>query len=417
MVSRICLGLSVSCLLVALCGPAPGFAEGFETPPVQDPEAVLGDNASGPGYGVLAPIRSDGFLRLYELRTDRGIERISGDGLLHLRINDIRALMALQGLEANASFMEGLKEAARKPGEFIESAIEDPAGTARSTVSGVGRLFGRVSRGVSNVVTGHGGSPEDLAKAITGQDRARRELAVQIGVDPYTAYAPLAEKLDQTASVTTAGEWTVSAITALLPGGMVVGLARSAESFRTMIIDSTPAELRDRTAATFAEAGVSPDIVQAFFQNPHYTQTEQVIFAYRLNEMTGVGQRSLLVERAADARTRDEAYFHLRRIVLTETYHRETAPLSQFKIVAGYPIALRLDGAAALVAPLDMVSWTETTSAAFTAIAEAFERQPFPPTRVDFVMTGDITDTAAVQIASFGWEVTANMPMPEGPVK
>jgi len=417
MLSRLHSGFAVLSLLVGLVPPALALTDDFETPPEQDPAVVLEGQHLGAGYEVLTPVRSDGFMRIYEVRTGTGIERIAGDGLLKLRISEIKALSALQSLETNTSFMDGLKEAARRPVDFVESAVGDPAGTVQSTVSGVGRLFGRVSRGVESVVTGQAGSPAEFAKAVTGQDRSRRELAVQLGVDPYTPYAPLAEKLDETASVTTAGKWTVSAITALIPGGMLVGVMSGAENFRTLIIDSTPAELQERTAATLNGAGIDPQSVQAFFQNPHYTPTERVVFAYRLNEMTDVQARTLLVDRAADAQTRDDAYFQLRRIVLTETYHRETAPLSQFKMVAGYPIALRKDGAAVLIAPLDMVSWTETTSAAFVAISEAFQREAFPPTLIDFIITGDITDDAAVRIASLGWGVTSNLPMPDGPVK
>ena len=397
--------------------PALALTEQYETPPEQDPAVVLDGKENGPGYAVLSPVRSDGFLRIYQLQTDQGVEQIEGDGLLELRLSEIKVLIALEGLKNDASFLDGLKQAAKKPVDFVESTVKDPVGTAKSTVSGVGRMFGRIGRGVEEAVSGKGGSPAELAKAITGQARAERELAVKLGVDPYTFYVPLSDKLNETASVTTAGSWTVSAITALLPGGMVVSVARQADSFRTLIVDSTPAELEERTAATFRNAGISERTISRLLDSPFYTASEKAILAYQLQAMPGVQDLDLIAAKAADAQTRDLAYFQLRRVVLLETYNRTVSGLGQIKEVNGIPVAIRRDGLAALVLPLDMVAWTETVARSFSSMNEGIAGLPFPPTGIDFLITGDVTPMAAERLAAFGWEVTDNYPMPEGPVR
>lgn len=396
--------------------PAMALSEQYETPPEQDPAVVLEGKENGPGYAVLSPVRSDGFLRIYQLQTEQGIEQIEGDGLLKLRLAEIRVLVALESLKNDASFLDGLKEAAKKPVDFVESTVTDPVGTAKSTVSGVGRMFGRLTKGVEEAVSGKGGSPADLAKAITGQARAQRELAVELGVDPYTFYAPLSEKLNETASVTTAGSWTVTAITALLPGGMIVSAARQADNFRTVIVDSTPAELEERTATAFRNAGVSEQTISRVAANPFYTASEKVIMAYQLQAMPSVKDLDLIAAKAADAESRDIAYFQLRRIVLLETYNRTISGLGQVRDVNGIPVAIRRDGLAAVVLPLDMVAWTQTVARTFSSIHEGMAGLPFPPSGVDFLITGDLTPLAAERIASFGWEITGNYPMPKGPV-
>jgi len=405
-------------LLGVVFGAAPAFSlsEQYETPPEQDPAVVLDGKENGPGYAVLSPVRSDGFLRIYQLQTDLGVEQIEGDGLLKLRLAEIKVLIALEGLKNDASFLDGLKQAAKKPVDFVESTVTDPVGTAKSTVSGVGRMFSRLGKGVEEAVTGKGGSPAELAKAITGQARAERELAVELGVDPYTFYKPLSEKLNETASVTTAGSWTVTAITALLPGGMIVGAARQADNFRTLIVDSTPAELAERTAETLRSAGVSEQTVTRIAENPFYTASEKVAIAYQLQAMPGVQELDLIAAKVADAESRDIAYFQLRRVVLLETYNRTVSGLGQIREVNGLPIAIRRDGLAAVVLPLDMVSWTQTVAQMFSSLHEGMAGLPFPPTGVDFLITGDLTPMAAERLASFGWEITGNYPMPDGPV-
>ena len=52
---------------VLMTVPAFSLSEQYETPPEQDPAVVLDGKELGPGYAVLAPVRSDGFLRIYEL--------------------------------------------------------------------------------------------------------------------------------------------------------------------------------------------------------------------------------------------------------------------------------------------------------------------------------------------------------------
>lgn len=401
----------------ALCAQTAGaLTEQYETPPEQDPEAILGSEALGPGYAVLAPVRGDGFLRIYQVQTDLGVEQVEGDGLLKLRLHEIRVLVALDSLKNDASFVDGLKQAAMKPVEFVESTVTDPVGTARSTVSGVGRMFGRLTKGVEAAVSGKAGSAADLAKSITGQAQARRELAYDLGADPYTFYRPLSDKLDETASVTTAGNWTVSAITSLLPGGVIVNTARQADNFRNLIVDSTPAELQERTAATFRQAGISEATLSRISANPFYTASEKAVIAYQLQAMPGVRDLDRLVAKAADADSRDIAYFQLRRVVLMETYNRTVSPLGDIRLVSGIPVAIRKDGTAALVLPLDHVAWTQTVAQTFSALHEGLGQLPFPPTGVDFLITGDITPMAAERLASFGWTITGDYPMPKGPV-
>ncbi len=403
-------------LATVQASPVLALTEQYETPPEQDPAVILDGKQLGPGYAVMAPVRGDGFLRIYQVQTDLGVEQIEGDGLLQLRLSEIRVLIALESLKNDANFVDGLKQAAMKPVEFVESTVKDPVGTAKSTVSGVGRMFGRLTKGVGDAVSGKGGSASEIAKSITGQARARRELAVDLGADPYTFYKPLSDKLDETASVTTAGNWTVSAITSLLPGGLIVNTARTADNFRTVLVDSTPAELAERTAAAFRQAGVSEKTISEMAGNGFYTASERAAIAYQLQAMPGVNDLNLLAAKAAEADSRDLAYFQLRRVVLLETYNREVSGLGDIKMVGGMPIALRRDGIAAIVLPLDMVAWTQTVAQTFSSLHEGLGGLPFPPTGVDFLITGDLTPMAAERLASFGWDITGNYPMPKGPV-
>jgi hypothetical protein len=418
MVSGLAFKRLAACALFAglLTGPALSLSDQYETSPEVAPAQLLDGKEVGPGYAVLPPVRSTGFLHDYELQADQGIEKVVGDGHLKMRLSEIKAFVALESLKNDASFLDGLKQSAQKPVEFVESTIQDPVGTAKSTVSGVGRVFSRLGKGVESAVTGQGGSAADIAKSITGQAQARRELAVQLGVDPYTFDKALSAKLDETASVTSAGSWTVTAITALIPGGVFVNATRAAEDFRNVIVDSTESELRERTLDTFRKAGISERNIMNIDANPHYTASEKAVIAYQMAAMPSVQGLDLIAEDAAGVTDRGLAYFQLRRIVLLETYHRKISGLGQIRDVGGLLVAMRRDGMAAIVMPYDTVAWTELAAKTFSDLQEGLNRLPFPPTGVDFLITGTVTQMAAERMTAFGWEITGNYPMPEGPV-
>ncbi|MDN3721241.1 hypothetical protein QW131_23785 [Roseibium salinum] len=132
--------------------------------------------------------------------------------------------------------------------------------------------------------------------------------------------------------------------------------------------------------------------------------------------MPGVRDLELVAAKAAEADSRDVAYFQLRRVVLLETYNRSISPLGDMKLVSGIPVAIRRDGIAAVVMPLDIVAWTETAARTFSTLQEGLRDLALPPSGVDFLVTGDVTPMAAERIASFGWEITGNYPMPAGSV-
>ena len=397
--------LSAAMTVFSVC--AFGLSDQYETGPEQDPAVLLGDREYGPGYAVLGPVRSDGFLRLYSVQTEAGIERIAGDGLLDVRLAELRAITLLRQLADETGLVDTLKEAASKPVELIDGAIDQPVETARNTVSGVGQMFSRLRKGVGAAVTGQSVSPAELAGAISGHAQARRELALELGVDPHTTDQELADLLDALAGVD-------------LPVGsdpgtkdLRAGGFELPDDFHALLVESNEQELAVRTEKVLTSYGMDRETIAVLLRNEHYTPTERMALAMRLDAMASVDGLENLVLHGSRADSRDIAYFELRRAVLLETYHRRVSALGSIRDVNGVLIALRRDGLAAVVLPLDMFAWNEAAGRTFSSIFEGLASLPFPPVGTDFLMTGDITPVSAERLASFGWEITSNFPMPE----
>lgn len=407
----------LAALLLLLASPA-AAQDTTEAPPDFDPAELLGARATGPNYTVAAPVRSDGLLRLYTLETPYGRFAVSGDGMLETRLAELAALARLEGLNEQQVFVDGLKEAAEAPVDFVKGAIDDPAAAARDTISGVGRLFGRVRTGVEKALAGQGGDPGRVAADVLGRAKARRELAVGLGVDPYTDFPPLDAKLDQVAMVSAAGSLTVGGALALVPGGAAAaaGGLRVAGDLSQMVLSSTATELDQATRQRLAALAVERPVIDAFLANTRFTPVDRAIMAGLLEDLKGVGGRDWFLSRAAAARTPDEAHFQIRHAALAADYHARVAPLAGFVGIGGLPFLQRQDRRILALFPLDALAWTDRAAGALTAI-DADLKKFGVADGVELRITGTATPTAKAMLIASGWSVTEDVEMPAGAVR
>lgn len=377
-------------------------AADFEPPPAEDAALILGAGAIGANFRVASPVRSDGLMRLYDIETPYGVLHAEGDEMLRLRLAELAAVTALDHLERTSQFADGFRAAAAQPLEFVGDAVADPVGAARDTVSGVGRLFRRAASGVRNA----GSGPDDAAASLLGVSAAKRELALELGVDPYTDFPPLADRLERAARASALGGLTVRGALILIPGAVATAAsyASAAESVTDLVKSSTPSELRDINRARLASAGVSVAAIDLFLDNRAYTPADQTIFVDAVSALGAVGHLELFVARAAAAGSRDIAIFQRRRAELLSYYSSTVTPLQDVVLVSGIPLTTTRDGRIVAVFPFDLVSWTDITG----GLAEVMSAE-LHGAGVELAITGRATPLAHSQLTLLGWTVTEGL--------
>ena len=100
-------------------------------------------------------------------------------------------------------------------------------------------MFDRVGAELAN----NRADRDPLLESLLGVSDTQRQLAVELDVDPYTDFPPLAQRLKEMAGAMAAGGLPVKAGLALVPGG--VGIAVSSVA----TVNSAKDALRDKTAA------------------------------------------------------------------------------------------------------------------------------------------------------------------------
>ena len=394
--------------LLGLLLATAALAEDVENPPVFKASAVLGAAAQGPGYRVENRVGSDGYLRIYDVETPWGVLAVHGDAMMAMRVKEISALNAMERTAASKEFGDALVRAGLKPVEFAGKLVTDPAGTVKSTVTGVGRLFNSIGSSIRNA----GKTQESAAAGITGAAKQRRLIAYNYGIDPYTDWPPLKERLDQLSRAAAAGGLAVTGAFILIPGaaGTVISNVAGAETLNQMVRDYSAAELMDMNRKELRRMGASADATEAFLTNPSYTPTDATAITGVLAGMGQIRNVDALLFRASEAANRDQAYFLRRRVELMGAQQLAAGDITGFVSLDGvpFPMATTRDGGLTGLFPLDALSWTAETSQAITALTAATRAAGFQGP-LSLGITGTATPLAEKEVAKLGWTLAQKL--------
>lgn len=398
---------SVIAAIMAVVAPATG--QPYDVPASVDSSQIPGLQAEGTNYSITSPVVSDGFLRIYNVETPYGAYRIEGDAFLRMRLRELAAIDALAQIEETDRFQKSFQEALKGPIDFAGDLVTQPGETIERTVTGVGRLFGRVASGVRNA----GKSPDNAAEALLGVSKAKREIAVELGVDPYTDFMPLGDRLDRAAQATAFGGLTVKGLFALVPGGagVAVSSVSTATDVADMVRQRTAAELRDINRSQLVRAVGQKRSIDIFLDNRNYTPTDQTVIASALQNFAEVRNVDAFLVRAAGVGQRSQAVFMRERARALAHHHREVEPFEAFVTVAEVPFALSASGDLIGVFPIDDLAWTEGAAALVTRISDEVSADSSAG-NVKLYITGKASPATKDELQRLGWSLEENIALP-----
>lgn len=397
--------LSTAALAAPAVAPAPAMATSAAAANVETREttaqATVGANAKGANWTVDPTVHSDGFMRNFALDTPYGRYQVSGQKLLTTRLQELKAVAALEGMSNTDVFVEALGEAGMKPIRFGRDLVTAPLETTDRLVSGVANMFDRASDEISN----RDSSRDPLIGSALGVQSAKRQLAYQLGVDPYTDFPPLAEGLEDVARVMAAGDISVSAAMSAIPGGAGVAVSgvSTASTVAQPIRDKSSAEIAAMVTEKLTALHVSKDRIEAFLANTAYSPADQLAIAEALTQLQAKNSDEFIA-RATAANSTDVAKFQRFRAELIAKESERLGSLGEFVTVSGFALNRDKKGALVAVFPFDEVAWTDIASRSLTElsadVAKRGEKQK--PT---FVTTGEISAVAQAELTRLGWKV------------
>lgn len=407
-----------ACGLVLACAVAQAFAQsrGFEAAPAI-PAAQLAPPAllRGAGFEVGTPVLVDRFLGSFELSTKSGRFRVVGVDMLAIRERELHAIDELRKVESSSAFGDAVAKSAAAPVKLAGSLVTDPGATVENIASGAGTVLGRIGYSVKSGLqnagdTLAGSSPDQNTQKPSGDadeppsfigdplgyNRARREWAKQLGVDPYTSNPVLRPLLDRAASATFAGNFTVG-----LAVGAVAAPLNYATSFEGTVKDSVwnhpPGDLAKSNDEALTRMGVPAAVVRAFLRNRWFTPTLQTALVSTLGELNAASGRDSVVRAASTISGEVPARFLVRAVALLDQFNRAT-PVTQVRVRGIVPIGQSKSGEVVAAAAVDYLYWNEE--------AAAFANAPeLAAAKRTLLVQGQVSPLAAMEFARAGWRI------------
>jgi hypothetical protein len=410
---RFLAGISAAApVALVLMLPAAASAQQTENPPTFDASRIAGIQPVGSNYTIQNPVRSDGMLRVYNLTTPYGKFLVRGDAMMRMRINELKALAALQKVSNSDTFAKALVKAGLSPVKYTGKLITNPVGTVKGTLSGVGAFFDRLAAGAA----AQGNTPDKPVASLLGVTDARRKLAARYGVDPYTDFPPLDAALKRLAQASTAGGLVVTGALMAVPGaaGVIVSNLSTANKLNDVAIDQLA---RDYTAAQILALNrkrllamkVPVPVIHKLLANRDFTPIDMAAMVAALDSMKRVRDREIFAERAAAAHPRYVAYFVRRQAELLANGYHHRAGYVRFVSLGGDPVVLDRRGRLDMVAPIDALSWTKDSSISLTRMTAAAKRVA-PKRHGEVHITGMATKLATRMLKKQGWTVREHPP-------
>jgi hypothetical protein len=96
---------------------------------------------------------------------------------------------------------------------------------------------------------------DSVLASVTGGATARRKLAFNLGVDPYTSFPPLEEQLKRLATANALGQTGANAGLAFVTGGagIAISVGGTSGALRDALRDKPPAELEKDAAKSWPQ--------------------------------------------------------------------------------------------------------------------------------------------------------------------
>ncbi len=334
-------------------------AESAEPLPIFQTSAILvGERLAGADFRVGATARNDGFLNHFSVTVDGEVHDVAGNALMRVRLAELAALEKMEQIKRSDVYIKAVKNAALSPLHAVKNLVTSPAQTVKAIGSGVGTFF----RGVGHSLFGGRSEQEDnVLKTMVGLDGAKRKFAYQFGIDPYTSFPPVRERLNEIAWAGVAGNLTLSAAFSAIPGpasGALKG-TKLAEGMRKVLRDNTPAELKKINQRKLAGMGVSASIAELFLEHPKFSPTQKTLLVDALSRVPA-DNRGAFIQRAVLVQDETMAFFMRRWAEMIAAYHQRVARVSRIVRLGKMPIAQRKDGVIVATLPIDHLAWSET---------------------------------------------------------
>jgi hypothetical protein len=382
--------------------PAPAVV--FESSPTLNASVILQpEYYQGMYFQVRDPVPTYAGANTYTIDSDFGVFIAEGNQMLMRRIREINAIARLRAVSRTDAFGKAAKKAAESPLVAAQDLITKPVSTISGVPRGLWRLINRTGQSIKEATEGRKPDPAEggMAANIIGFSKAKRDLALKLGVDPYSTNEVFQKELNSVAWPVFAGGFTVDLGMAAVTGGAGVALSAAnwTSTLNDALRDNDPADLRLMNLKKLLDMGVPrPDAVP-FLNNNAFSPATQTILIAALEQLDQVRSRDAFVRLACAAEDEHEALYFQQSAQLMARLNT-AAPISRITEIKGLPVCQTNDGTVVVPLQWDYVAWTPMAERFVNSVKAA--KFDTPATGYFIMITGVFSPATAQALTTRG---------------
>lgn len=322
-----------------------------------------------------------------------------------VRAKELDALARMEKLVESDVFKQALEKSASSPLRGAEALIDAPIQTLQSAAKGIGRWFSDVGR----AIVSNEPHQANVAKTALGQATAKRAFAYQFGVDPYSGFKPLQDKLDDIGWAAAGGGLTIKVAFSLIPDvvGTVVTVTGTTEGMRTLVRDSSPAQLEKINREKLDAMKVPASVANALLKNVSYTPQERTLLIGEVDSLKSIRGRDKLIAAAARADGEAKAVFMRYRAQMIADYVQKSKAKGSFVEVDKTVFLKTAKGQMVGHFPVDFIDATPDFASKFAAFDKGIGKLAGVTGKQMFI-GGGIDPLVREAMEKKGWHVVAN---------
>ncbi len=334
-----------------------------ELPELQASEIIKPEIMKGVLHTVREPVTPFSGSNKFTIDSQYGVFEAEGNEMLYRRVKEIYAISQLKDVSRTEQFTKALGNAAKSPLVVAKNVVTDPVNTVVSVPKGLFKFMGRTGEKLKGVgQKKEGKDPEGKrVEQLLGYSKTKRQIAVDMGVDPYSTNAVLQKELGGIAWATWAGGFTFTAATFPIsgPAGLALTVTGVSSRLDELVKDKDPTDLKIINRKALIEMGTPEKDVVRFLNNNSFSPSEATAFVLNLQALDGVSNRAGFVRSAAEGCTDvSDAIFCVRTAALMAQVHSGEKPIAGIVMLGDFPVCMAKDGSVVLVLQWDYAAWT-----------------------------------------------------------
>jgi hypothetical protein len=362
----------------------------------------------GPNFKVRNSVPTYSGSNHYTIDSDFGVFEADGNQMLMRRVAEINAIARLESISQTKEFTQAAEKAAKVPLQVAQDLINNPVSTLSSVPRGIWGFLNQAGQAVKEATEGRESTAAEgnAVANLTGFSKTKRDLAIKLGVDPYSTNEVFQKELNKVAWPAFLGKFTVSLGMAAVTGGAGAALtaANWTNTLTEALRDKSPTELRLMNLGILTDSmGIDRAVAVAFLNNSAISPSTQTLLVSALAQLGNIpGQADFIIQATTSQDEHDAIAFQQSVQIMANL--NKNIPVVRITRLNGLTVCQTRDGTVVVPIQWDYAVWTPMTEQFITALKD---RKFTPPaTGYSVILTGVISPITAQALAARGVNVT-----------